>query len=93
MNRVHLARVGCLLLSIATVAWAVPGGHARDASSASSHGQQAAAAADLKPYTETIPDSAVTFAMTPIPGGTFVMGSSETGPSPASSPRMSGVVA
>jgi formylglycine-generating enzyme required for sulfatase activity len=80
MNRVHLARVGCLLLSVATVAWAVPGGPARDARSTSSPRPQAAAAADLKPYTETIPDSTVTFAMTPIPGGTFLMGSPENEP-------------
>ena len=32
-------------------------------------------AADMKPYTERIPGTEVTFDMVPIPGGTFVMGS------------------
>lgn len=33
---------------------------------------------DMKPYTETIPDTKVTFEMVPIPGGTFTMGSPAT---------------
>jgi formylglycine-generating enzyme required for sulfatase activity len=31
--------------------------------------------ADMKPYTNTIPDTKVTYVMVPIPGGEFVMGS------------------
>ena len=34
-----------------------------------------AGASDLKPYSETIPDTKVTFDMVPIPGGNFTMGS------------------
>jgi formylglycine-generating enzyme required for sulfatase activity len=37
-------------------------------------------APDMKPYTETIPGSNVTFEMAPIPGGTFMMGSPSTEP-------------
>ncbi len=33
--------------------------------------------ADMKPYTEVIPGTEVTFDMVPIPGGTFMMGSPE----------------
>jgi len=33
---------------------------------------------EMKPYTNTIPGTQVTFAMVPIPGGEFVMGSPET---------------
>jgi formylglycine-generating enzyme required for sulfatase activity len=33
---------------------------------------------EMKPYTETIPDSSVKFDMLPIPGGTYVRGSPET---------------
>jgi formylglycine-generating enzyme required for sulfatase activity len=36
------------------------------------------AEADMKPYTNTIPGSEVTYAMTPIPGGEFVMGSPDS---------------
>ena len=36
-----------------------------------------AAEADLKPYTETIPGTQVSFDMVPIPAGTFLMGSTE----------------
>lgn len=39
---------------------------------------QAAAAPDHKAYKETIPGSAVSFEMLPIPGGTFLMGSPPT---------------
>jgi formylglycine-generating enzyme required for sulfatase activity len=35
----------------------------------------AAKPADFKPYSETIPDTKVSFDMVPIPGGTFTMGS------------------
>jgi formylglycine-generating enzyme required for sulfatase activity len=35
-------------------------------------------AAGMKPYTEKIPGTEVTFAMTPIPAGTFTMGSPES---------------
>jgi formylglycine-generating enzyme required for sulfatase activity len=38
------------------------------------------AAATLAPYTETIPDTKVTFDMVPVPAGTFVMGSPESEP-------------
>ena len=41
---------------------------------------QAAAAAAVAPYTETIPGTSVTFDMVPIPGGTFTMGSPATEP-------------
>ncbi len=34
--------------------------------------------ADMKPYTNTIPGTAVTYVMVPIPGGEFLMGSPET---------------
>ena len=37
---------------------------------------QTASDKELKGYTETIPDTPVTFEMVPIPGGTFTMGSS-----------------
>lgn len=35
-------------------------------------------ALELKPYTQAVPDSKVTFEMMPIPGGTFLMGSPAT---------------
>jgi formylglycine-generating enzyme required for sulfatase activity len=35
---------------------------------------------EMKPYTNTIPGTRVTFAMVPIPGGEFVMGSPDTEP-------------
>ena len=35
---------------------------------------------DMKPYTNTIPGTRVTFAMVPIPGGEFVMGSPDSEP-------------
>jgi formylglycine-generating enzyme required for sulfatase activity len=76
MNRVKLAQVGGLCLSLAMAAWAPPVGSAVEAPGA----EQAAAAADMKPYTETVPGTEVTFAMTPIPGGTFTMGSPQTEP-------------
>ncbi len=38
---------------------------------------QAKTAAEMKPYAETIPGTSDTFAMVPIPGGTFTMGSPE----------------
>jgi formylglycine-generating enzyme required for sulfatase activity len=38
----------------------------------------AAAPADMKAFTETIPGTDVKFKMVPIPGGTFTMGSPET---------------
>jgi formylglycine-generating enzyme required for sulfatase activity len=34
--------------------------------------------ADMKPYTNTIPGTAVTYSMVPIPGGEFVMGSPDS---------------
>jgi len=45
--------------------------------------------ADMKPYTETIPGTQVKFEMTPIPGGTFIMGSpsSEAGRSADEGPQ------
>jgi formylglycine-generating enzyme required for sulfatase activity len=39
------------------------------------HGGAADPPADMKPYTETIPGTSVTFDMVPLPGGTFRMGS------------------
>ena len=39
-----------------------------------------AVAAPLAPYTETIPDTKVTFDMVPVPAGSFVMGSPESEP-------------
>lgn len=49
----------------------------------------AALPAEMKPYTETIPGTPVTFEMAPIPGGTFTMGSpaSETGRSDDEGPQ------
>src|SRR6185312_10424502 len=44
---------------------------------------QATASAAVKPYTETIPGTDVKFSMTPIPGGTFTIGS------PADEPKRS----
>jgi formylglycine-generating enzyme required for sulfatase activity len=40
-------------------------------------------AAAMKPYTQTIPGSRVTYTMTPIPGGEFVMGTPESEPNRA----------
>jgi len=40
----------------------------------------ATAEAEMKPYTETIPGTSITFDMVPIPGGTFVMGSADGEP-------------
>jgi formylglycine-generating enzyme required for sulfatase activity len=40
--------------------------------------QSNGATGELKPYTETIPGSEVSFEMVPIPGGTFTMGSPAT---------------
>jgi len=37
--------------------------------------------ADMKPYTNTIPGTKVTYAMVPIPGGEFIMGSPDSEPS------------
>jgi formylglycine-generating enzyme required for sulfatase activity len=42
--------------------------------------QAAAAPAGLAPYTETIPNTKVTFDMVPIPAGSFTMGSPESEP-------------
>lgn len=42
--------------------------------------QPAPLPADFKPYVQTIPESNVRFQMTPIPGGTFLMGSPEDEP-------------
>jgi formylglycine-generating enzyme required for sulfatase activity len=46
-------------------------------------------AADMKPYTNTIPGSVVTYSMIPLPGGEFVMGSpeDEKGRRPDEGPR------
>jgi len=41
-------------------------------------GGSAASAAEMKPYSETVPGTDIKFDMVPIPGGTFVMGSPET---------------
>jgi len=43
--------------------------------------QTVAREADMKPYTDNIPGTEVTFAMVPIPGGEFVMGSPDSEPS------------
>ena len=40
--------------------------------------QTVTSAGDMKPYTNTIPGTQVTFVMVPIPGGEFVMGSPES---------------
>ncbi len=40
----------------------------------------ATAAAEMKPYTEVIGNTDVTFDMVPIPGGTFMMGSADNAP-------------
>jgi len=42
--------------------------------------QKEKAQADMKPYTNTIPGTDVTYSMTPIPGGEFSMGSPESEP-------------
>lgn len=49
----------------------------------------AASEADMKPYTETIPGTDVTFEMVPVRGGTFMLGSpeSETGRNKDEGPR------
>ncbi len=54
-----------------------------------------AAAAKLEPYTETIPDTKVTFDMVPVPGGTFLMGSppDEPGRQPDEGPQVKVTVA
>ncbi|HNQ72793.1 MAG TPA: SUMF1/EgtB/PvdO family nonheme iron enzyme [Verrucomicrobiota bacterium] len=51
--------------------------------------QQEKTQADMKAYTNVIPGTQVTFAMTPIPGGEFVMGSpdNEAGHKPDESPQ------
>ncbi len=67
MKRVNLVRIACLCavaVAVASVNAAV--------------GPQTAPAAEMTPYVETIPGTKVTFAMTPIPGGTFAMGSPAT---------------
>lgn len=43
--------------------------------SSSSWGQDAQTPEEMKPYTETIPGTDISFEMVPIPGGTFQMGS------------------
>jgi len=58
-------------LALVSVAWGAPR-------------SQSAASVDMKPYVETIPGTSVTFAMTPIPAGTFTMGSPEKEPGRAS---------
>jgi formylglycine-generating enzyme required for sulfatase activity len=42
--------------------------------------QAAATAVDFKPYTDTIPDTKVTFDMVPVAGGSFTLGSPTTEP-------------
>jgi formylglycine-generating enzyme required for sulfatase activity len=44
------------------------------------HSLQKLKPADMRPYTETIPDTNVKFEMMPVPGGEFVMGSPATEP-------------
>jgi formylglycine-generating enzyme required for sulfatase activity len=64
-----------LVLTLATIVWAT---FERPA-----HGTpnpQAKTATEMQPYVETIPGTPVTFAMTPIPGGTFLMGSPQGEP-------------
>jgi len=41
-------------------------------------GQKETTASDMKPYTNTIPGTRVSYAMVPIPGGEFVMGSPDS---------------
>jgi len=55
--------------------WTVPDIHKRIVETLEKEG--VASAADMKPYTNAIPGSAVTYVMIPIPGGEFVMGSPE----------------
>ncbi|QDV36008.1 formylglycine-generating enzyme family protein [Tautonia plasticadhaerens] len=43
-------------------------------------GQDAKSPEEMKPYTETIPGTDISFEMVPIPGGTFTMGSPEDEP-------------
>jgi formylglycine-generating enzyme required for sulfatase activity len=69
---------GCLAVLMAVASAGLP-----DRTCASEPGQaanaaaQAPSAAEMKPYTEQIPGTDVTFALVPIPGGEFVMGSPE----------------
>ncbi|RUL84208.1 formylglycine-generating enzyme family protein, partial [Tautonia sociabilis] len=62
-------RTGAALLACALLAAAAP-----------SRGQEASAPEEMKPYTETIPGTDLSFEMVPIPGGTFLMGSPEDEP-------------
>ena len=57
--------------------WALAAGTSPTARSAPPR-QPEDPARSMKPYVETIPGTAVTFEMLPIPGGTFTMGSPMT---------------
>jgi formylglycine-generating enzyme required for sulfatase activity len=76
------------LISVTGLVAAALVGLAASGTSASHPATQAAA--KLEAYTETIPDTQVTFDMVPIPGGTFTMGSpaSEAGRQPDEGPQL-----
>jgi formylglycine-generating enzyme required for sulfatase activity len=77
--------VFCLLLAAFGLLLLLPECPATSAASP----QDAASAAEMKPYTETLPGTNVKFEMIPIPGGTFKMGSppSEPGRAPDEGPQ------
>src|SRR5687767_3701934 len=66
-----MAALGAVVLVTSA---ARPAAAPRSAGPAPLAGAQAAGAA-VAPYTETIPGTAVSFDMVPVPGGTFTMGS------------------
>src|SRR5262245_37686834 len=68
--------LSAVTLGVSALLLAAPSSSTLSATSAAPTAQAAAAAAaDTKAYTETIPDTKVTFDMVPVPGGSFLLGS------------------
>ena len=83
MRRLFRPGVGFLLCSL-LVLWLLSGRSTKPAQTT-----PATPAAEMKPYTETLPGTSVKFDMVPIPAGTFIMGSpaTERGHQPDESPQ------
>ena len=65
----------CLGLFTAAISAACRPAHAADVDPAEVENAAAKTEAEMKPYTDVIANTEVTFDMVPIPGGKFVMGS------------------